>query len=295
MSNSSSDKNGKRPSEKLVRSQNDLDELRELLIGPFQTQLDEMQRRMDTPQLRAKDVSSILPEAIALRSSKDKKIELALEPITEAAIKSSIKKDRQVLVDALFPVMGPAIRKAIASAIQSMIQGFNKLLENSISGKGLKWRFEALRTGKTFAEVVFLHTLEYQVEQLFLIKRDSGLVLQHMVANTVVSQDPELVSGMLTAIKDFVQDSFGTDKEATLETLRVGDRNVWIEHGPHAFLAAVIRGDPPVDFQLTLREAIEEVHFSHSDTLANFAGDASAFEKSKYILVNCLQAQFKEE
>ncbi|MGD2186667.1 MAG: hypothetical protein PVI71_11095, partial [Desulfobacterales bacterium] len=211
MSNSSSDKNTERPSEKLVRSQNDLDEIRELIIGPFQSQLDELQRRMDTPQLRAKDVSSVLPEAISLRSSEDKKIEMALEPITEAAIKSSIKKDRQVLVNALFPVMGPAIRKAIASAIQSMIQGFNKLLENSISTRGLKWRLEALRTGKTFAEVVFLHTLEYQVEQLFLINRDSGLVLQHVVANTVVSQDPELVSGMLTAIKDFVQDSFGTE------------------------------------------------------------------------------------
>ena len=202
-----------------AQSQDSLVELRDLLLGPMQAQLDKLQRRLDSPQLLAKDVSQVLPEAISLRSSRDKKIQITLEPITEKAIISSIKKDRRVLVDALFPVMGPAIRKAIASTIQGMIQGFNQILEHSLSIQGLKWRWEAIRTQKTFAEVVLLHTLVYQVEQVFLIHKDSGLVLQHVVAKTAVSQDPDLVSGMLTAIKDFVHDSFGGQKDQALDTL----------------------------------------------------------------------------
>lgn len=272
-----------------------LDELRDLVLGPYQAQVDKLQERLDNPELRARDVSQVLPEAIARRTTRDRRIELALEPITAKNIRASIKKDRRVLIEALFPVMGPAIRKAIAAALQGMIQSVNQVLEHSFSIQGLKWRFEALRTRKPFAEIVLVNTLVYQVEQVFLIHRDSGLVLQHAGAGSVEAQDPDLVSGMLTAIKDFIQDSFGAGKEEALETMRVGERVVWIERGPHAFLAAVIRGHPPVDFQDLLRDAVDEIHFKENQSLAAFKGDIAPFETVRYILDSCLQAQFKRE
>ncbi|MDX1708069.1 MAG: hypothetical protein R3274_05675, partial [Desulfobacterales bacterium] len=295
MSDSTEEQSGKMESPDAQQPQDALAELRELLLKPIQTQLDELQKRLDTPDLHAKDVSRVLPEAISLRSQRDKKIEMALEPITEKTIKSSIKKDRKALADALFPVMGPAIRRAIASAIQGMIQSFNQILEHSVSIKGLKWRLEALKTQKSFAEVLLLHTLIYQVEQVFLIHRETGLVLQHVVNKTVIADDPDLVSSMLTAIQDFVQDSFGGTAEETLETLRVGERSVWIEHGPHAFLAAVIRGNPPLDLQNILKDALEEVHFKHREAMVAFQGDTAPFENARYILEECLAAQFKKE
>jgi OOP family OmpA-OmpF porin len=295
MGDMSDKQSGKSESPDSRQPQDALDELRELLLGPIQAHLDELQKRLDTPDLHAKDVSRVLPEAIFLRSQRDKKIEMALEPITEKTIKSSIRKDRKALVDALFPVMGPAIRRAISSAIQGMIQSFNQILEHSISLNGLKWRLEALRTQKSFAEVVLLHTLIYQVEQVFLIHRETGLVLQHVVTKTVNADDPDLVSSMLTAIKDFVQDSFGGPAEETLETLRVGERSVWIEHGPHAILAAVIRGNPPVDLQNILKDALEEIHFRYRERMLSFQGDATPFEETRFILEDCLAAQFKKE
>ncbi len=291
----SSDEQGGKAAEGSQTPEEALDELRELLLKPIQAQLDELQRRLDTPDLHAKDVSRVLPEAISIRSQRDKKIEMALEPITEKTIKSSIKRDRKALVDALFPVMGPAIRRAIASAIQGMVQSFNQILEHSVSINGLKWRLEALRTQKSFAEVVLLHTLIYQVEQVFLIHRETGLVLHQVATKTVIADDPDLVSSMLTAIKDFVQDSFGGPADEPLETLRVGERSVWIEHGPHAFLAAVIRGNPPVDLQNFLRDALEEIHFRHREALVSFDGDPAPFEETRYILEDCLSAQFKKD
>ena len=105
--------------------------------------------------------------------------------------------------------------------------------------------------------------------------------------------DPDLVSSMLTAIKDFVQDSFGAQKEDSLETLRVGERSVWIEQGPHAFLAAVIRGNPPRDYVTTLCETLEEIHINHKEQLQNFSGDSTPFNDTQYLLEKCLQAQFK--
>ncbi|UCF93050.1 MAG: hypothetical protein JSW39_02525, partial [Desulfobacterales bacterium] len=295
MNGSSSDDTTKqRHSEPPEPSGDSLDELRRLLLGPYQQQLADLQKRLDSRELQAGDLSRVLPEAIALRSPQDRELARALAPMIEQAIKTSIRKDRRFLVDAPFPVMGPAIRRAIAAAIQGMVQSFNQILESSLSVQGLKWRWEALRTRKSFGEVVLLHTLVYQVEQVFLIHKDSGLVLQHVVAKSVVAQNPDTVSAMLTAIKDFVQDSFGAQGGENLETVRVGERSLWIEQGSQAILAAVMRGNPPPDFHSVLREALAEIHFQKSEALEAFDGDTAAFEAIRNQLESCLQAQFKK-
>ena len=188
MGDSTDEQSEKKDAPDTREPEEDIEELRKLLLSPIQAQLDGLQKRLDRPDLYARDVSQVLPEAISLRSNQDKKIQMALAPITENAIKSSIRRDRKVLVDALFPVMGPAIRRAIAAAIQGMVQSFNQILEHSLSLNGLKWRIEALRTQRPFAEVVLLHTLIYQVEQVFLIHRETGLVLQHVVTKAVMIQ-----------------------------------------------------------------------------------------------------------
>lgn len=273
--------------------QKDIIELRKLIVGPANQRLERVQSRLDDPERRAEDISRILPRAVAMSSLRDDKLSTSLAPITEQAIRASIKKDRQVFVDVLFPVMGPAIRKAIAATLQGLIQNFNQILEHSFSIKGLRWRLEALRTRRPFAEVLLLHTLVYQVEQVFLIHRASGVLIEHVVAKTAASQDPDLVSGMLTAIRDFVQDSFGAAQEDTLDTFQVGRRKVWIEHGAHAMLALVISGNPSVHLREMMRDTLDEIHVNHAENLHAFNGDTVSLEETRPILDALLQVQFK--
>src|SRR4029434_1356780 len=138
------------------------------------------------------------------------------------------------------------------------------------SWRSLRWRLDARRTGKSFAEIVLLNTLVYRVEQVFLIHRPSGLLLQHIAAEGISVQDGDMVSGMLTAIRDFVQDSFHVSDEEGLQTLKVGGLSVWIEQGPHALVAVVIRGTAPPDLRATLQRAVESVHAQYSDLLESF-------------------------
>ncbi|MGD8769689.1 MAG: OmpA family protein [Desulfobacterales bacterium] len=274
----------------------ELDEIRRLLFDREQTQIVQLKERLDNPKLLVKDVERVLPEAIKLRSSRDKEIAKALEPNIEEGLRVSIKKNPQAIADTLYPVMGPSIRKAIYSIILNMIQSFNKILEHTFSIQGLKWRMESLITKKPFAEIVLLNTLIYQVEQVFLIHSKTGLVLQHVVAKEVVTQDPDLVAGMLTAIQDFVQDSFNIEKDESLDTLRIGgDRSVWVEQSPHATLAAVIRGTPPLDVRSAFREALNDLHLLHSEALESFDGNTAPFEAIKSQLESCLQFQAKEK
>lgn len=269
---------------------NDLSELRRILTGPLEDRVDDLQKRLDNEELRSEEISNILPEAIKIRSTVDDKVGKALESTITSSIRASINKDRKIFADVLFPILGPAIRKAIASVILGMLQSFNQVLEQSLSIKGLKWRFEAFRTKRPFAEIVLLKTLLFQVEQVFLIHSKTGLVLQHVAGKEIIAQDPDLVSSMLTAIQDFVYDSFSNEKDDSLDTLRMGlDRSVWIERGANAILAVVIRGTPPLNLRSEFRDIIEDINQQDDEALESFDGDTEPFEIIKPRLESCLQ------
>jgi OOP family OmpA-OmpF porin len=267
-------------------------ELRTLLVGPEQRQLRALQTRLDDPVAHARDVSRVLPAAVELRTN-DPHLKRALAPTIEESISASVRRNPQPLADALFPIIGPAIRKAIAATLGAMLESLNTSLEHSLSWRSLRWRLDARRTGRPFAEIVLLNTLVYRVEQVFLIHRPSGLLLQHVVAEGTPVQDADMVSAMLTAIRDFVQDSFAVSSDEGLQTLKVGELSVWIENGPHALLAAVIRGTAPPDLRITLQQALESVHARFNDELSTFAGDASAFTAARPALESCLQRQLR--
>lgn len=265
-------------------------ELRTLLLGPAEKQIAEVHERLTDPRRQLKEVSHVLPAAI--RSRKDDELTDALAPTVAAALQQSVRKNPKPLADAIFPIIGPAIRKAIAAALSGMVQSLNQSMTYSLSVKGLKWRVEALRTGKSFAEVVLLKTLRYRVEQVFLIHKETGLLLQQASAPGIKVQDADMVSAMLTAIQDFVHDSFATPQGDELETLQVGELTVWIERGPLAVLAAVIRGNAPQDLRLVLQETLERIHLQFGQALSAFQGDASPFEDTAPLLEDCLEAHY---
>ena len=273
--------------------EDELVELRDLLLGSWQMEVSRLKQRLDDPGLHARDVSGILPDAVLLRSSQDEKLAAALVPTVEEILNASVKRDPRTLVNALFPVMGPAIRKAILETIKQIFQSFDQVIGRSFSWQGLKWRVEAFRTGKPFGEVVLRHSLLYQVEQVFLIHKETGLLLQHVLSESATAQEPDMVSGMLTAIQDFIQDSFKTEKEDTLDAIQMGDLTIWIEQGPFAVIAGVIRGSPPEKLRLLFEETLEAIHLKQHRILESFNGDAAPFETVRHNLESCLQAQYK--
>lgn len=270
----------------------DYAELRSLLLAPEQSRLVELQEQVEHIDLNAQNVSRLLPDAIALRGEHDQRLTRVLTPHVSEALGTSVRKQPQMIVDAIAPIMMPAIRQSIANALRSMVQSLNQTIEHSLSLRSMQWRLEALRTGKPFAEILFLHTLRYRVEQVFLIHSQTGLLLAHAAGDSVAVQDETLVSGMLSAIRAFVQDSFGAAPDQALNTLRVGELTVWIEQGPVAILAAVIRGTPPEQFHIHLQDTLIRIHAEQADALARFEGDASIFAGITPLLEDCLQAQF---
>lgn len=271
----------------------DFEELRRVLLSREQEQIRQLGDRLDDRAKRARDVSGVLPHALKLSRERGDELTRALQPAVEGSIKDSIEKRPHTFIDIFYPLIGPLVRRSIAESLRGLLQSLNQTLQHTFSWQGLKWRFEALRTGKSFAEVVLLRSLVYRVEQLFLIHRETSLALLHVSADSALEQDSDMVAGMLSAIQDFARDSFKVGDDAGLEEFRIGELQVWIVPGRHAFLAAVIRGNPRRELHTTLEEAIDSAHILHGAALAKFDGDASVFEPLRPELESCLRTQYK--
>ena len=267
----------------------ELAELRRLLLGAQQARLDALDARVYAQALTPEQIATQLPEAIVLRAARDKQLARALAPTVESAISESVRRKPGEFAEAIFPVLGPAIRKAIAETMSELVGSINRAMQHSFSMRGLSWRVEAWRTGVPYAQVVIKHALVYRVEQLFLVHTETGLLLAQAHPPNLAVPDADLVSGMLTAIRDFVGDSFVQEKDVGgLRTFTVGELTVMVEPGPRALLAAVVRGQAPESYLRRLQETIEGVHARFARALQEFEGETTPFEATVPLLEDCL-------
>ncbi|MER8409216.1 OmpA family protein [Mesorhizobium sp. M0185] len=269
-----------------------METLRQLLVGREISELSRVTHLLDEPEQLAAAVGSVLPSAAA--RAPHAQLGEALAPAVERAVQRSIQKSPRTLTDILYPVFLPAIRKSIGEKIDQTFQSLNETLRHIFTWHGLKWRFEAWRTGASFSEVVLKHSLVYRVEHVFLINRNSGLLIAHVTADNATSEDPQLISSMLSAIQDFVKDSFNEKEQSGLDTIRFGELRLWSEVGPFATLVAVIRGNPPEELHEIIRDVLLGIHDECSQALEQFDGDSSQLAGVETQLQTCVELKQEE-
>ncbi len=274
---------------------NDFDKLKDLLFGAEKQALDSISARVERPETRAADVAAVLPESIYQSHKKSADlVESLTKPVGEC-LQKAFHDDPQTYGDALYPVIGPAIRKSISHALRAFSQQINQAVEQSLTPKGLKWRFQAYRAGIPLGEYVLQKTLLYRVEQAYLISRENGLLVEHVHHPASKIKDSDAVSAMFTAIQDFVKESFSPDRTGRLESADMGEFTLWAVHGPHALLVCVIRGVPPKNLRSHLSAILERIHFRYGDAIRNYAGDTASLTGVDAELQKCLGYQATQE
>jgi OOP family OmpA-OmpF porin len=131
------------------------------------------------------------------------------------------------------------------------------------------------------------NALVYRVEHVLLVHAETGLLLANVPDGSL--GDADLVSSMLTAIGDFVNDSFEPKKTGELRAFAAGDLTVLVEAGPRANIAAVVRGTPPDTLPAKLQTTLETIHLQWCDPLTTFNGDAAAFTATRPLLEDCVE------
>jgi len=95
--------------------------------------------------------------------------------------------------------------------------------------------------------------IEFAISDIFLISIDGRLIKSVSFETQLREEmDEDIMSSMLTAITDFIQDSFKADTGA-LKTLQHGKMTIYIERGVGMYLAVVFQGPPPYNLREKMR------------------------------------------
>ena len=274
-----------------------LSELRRIITGLDEEDLARLNNLVKDPDAFSEHIMNFLPLSIKKLISSNQISLDDIVPFIEQAIQTSIESNPQKFANIIYPVMMPAIRKAVAEDIKRMLDTISSTVDNSFSPKRIGWRFQSIFSGKSYGEIVLSHTFIYRVLEVFLIHRETGLLLTNVTDEKGgISHDADMVSSMLTAIKDFAHDSFDVDKsESDLNTIQMGGYTIWVEQGPYAIVAAIIEGRPPEELKVIIKETVEAIHVNFANQLKTFDGDTALFNKSSRFLNNCIKKQEKQQ
>lgn len=241
-----------------VGSDQQLEQIRSLILGK------NSQVVTDSIKKDARNiVGNVLTEALHDRQKKDGSVSKVLQPLVEDSVANSVMHHSDRLVNSLYPLMGSLVRKYVTSFLTDFMEKTNQLIDNSFTIKGLKWRIKAWQAGVSFSQYVASQTFSYRVEHVLLIHRETGLLLSFVDLGKASKGDADLISSMLTAINDFVGDSFLDSEDGLkeqLQTVTTDSFNLLIKPGPSALIAAAVIGHPPQAVSNQLQITLEDIH-----------------------------------
>ena len=109
----------------------------------------------------------------------------------------------------------------------------------------------------------------YTMEELYLVYDDGRLISSKHSREAKV--DSDIMSSMLTAINDFVKDSFQT--EGNLGAIDYGENKIILERGDNTVLAAVVYGEATRDLRSKMGSAVREIEEEYGEIIASWDGD----------------------
>jgi hypothetical protein len=250
--------------------------LRSLLLDDHREQVTRMRREVTQLQAVLDDLERQIQDEEALIAT--------ITPVIASAIRTNISESREEMVDALYPIMGRLVQRSVTEAMRDLAERIDQQMRRTFDFKRLLRQLQARLSGVSEAEMVLRDALPLQVEQIFLIHRETGLLLLHSAKEGQQNSDSDLISSMLTAINDFTQDAFGRQQEESLNEIQYGERSILLEVAHFVYIAVVISGFDNSEFRTRMRETMIAIEHRHASALRRYNGDASALEPSQALL-----------
>ena len=232
------------------------EQLRRLLLQEEQERIDRLESRVGSDDTLKTSLVPIIADALREAGVKDhQRLAGAIAPIVVQSIKTEIHNSRDMMVDALYPITGRLVAAAVRNAFKDLVDQLNNKLDSSLSVDRWRARIKAKLTGRSEAEVLLSEGAVFQIIELLLINRQSGLLIARAGAeDDADSADGHLLSSILTAIMSFVRDAMRDASEQDLRTLHVADMRLNLQVSPSAILAIKTKGPPPAGFETALGE-----------------------------------------
>jgi hypothetical protein len=180
-----------------------------------------------------------------------KSIPQTLGPVITETLKEEIRLHKDEVVDALYPILGKMVKKYVAQEMKLLSAKMNNQL-----GFLAFWKrkVRSTFTGKNEKGLMFDDLNVAKIEQVLLIEKDSGILKASFAKSRAM--DEEMVSGMLTAIKSFVEDAF-SQRDQNLELIEYELYQIHLQSFATHYMAVVISGN----YGLTAKNRLQDIIF----------------------------------
>ncbi len=114
---------------------------------------------------------------------------------------------------------------------------------------------------------------EAAIDDVFLLHRSDGILIKHETRRLRPDIDTDILSGMLTAVQQFVKDSFRGEEGEELNEMTVGQMHILIGRGKWLILAATITGGDIESMTVQIEKCVQDMEDHNWDRLEDWDGD----------------------
>jgi len=215
----------------------------------LRSQIEVVLERAGSTEKFTQSVADTLDEALRRAEVQNHaQLSLSIAPLVVTTIKAELKNSQDEMVEALYPITGRLVKAYVASAIKDLTEEMNRRLEMN----PVMLRLQSLMTGRSVGELALASTQDFQILELFLIRRGSGELVEHWPQTA--SGREHLMSGVLAAVNAFANEALSAD-EGALRQIDLGEETVYLRGSQLYLLAAKCSGTAPRSIEQTLDDA----------------------------------------
>lgn len=231
-----------------------LNQLQSILLKEDRVAIERLQETIEDPILLSEKIRPIIEERMHFfKENFPKEFKVTVDKMIEVKLKAS----QEEILDVIYPVMGKMIKKYVNHQIQMLKDSIDESIKKTFFRKGIFWRLKNSLFGIKMSDQVIHDLKDFQIEEIYVIQRNSGLLFGSASTENTIDQD--VIAGMLTAIKSFVEDAFKRERE-DLEMIQYGTYKILLQNFYSYYVAIAISGA----MSSTEREAL-------ANTLLSFA------------------------
>ena len=211
-------------------------------------------------------------------------------------IKTPIQAFRDGAMDYLQkPMQTASVRETIDNAIKFVeeetkkeevieLDDFKKIVENfSLEKAGLtksgSRTAEFTKLTRILQETLIHPSKRGRVHNIFLLTK-SGIVISNLSTSNVEEEDSDIMGGMFTAVKDFMEDAVSSDKNDSLNDITFGEFHIKFASGAFTDLAVVYLGQLGQNAEDSVTDTLIAFELENMETLENWNGDKSLLKNS---------------
>ncbi len=129
------------------------------------------------------------------------------------------------------------------------------------------------------------------VDEVFLMTPDD-MLLKHYTRRLRPDQDTDIMAGMLTAVQNFIKESFD-EAGGRLNEIRFEHYDILISHGKNVVIAAIISTKKPERLRSQLRNATDDIETQLGERIKVWSGDRKELGDVDTIMKKFLSGKYR--